>query len=48
MVIKLNKQYNDVFLPDILVLTQAPTVVWLDGSIIIVYYYSYLFNYVRY
>ena len=46
MVIYLNEQYNGGFLPDILMLTQAPIVLWLDG-IIIVYYY-YLFNYVLY
>ena len=33
-----------MFLPDILLLTQAPIVVWFDG-IFIVYYY-YLFDYV--
>ena len=44
MVINLNVQYNGGFLPDILLLTQAPMVVWFDG-IIIVYYYT-LFSYV--
>ena len=43
--INLNEQYNGGFLPDILMLTQDRIVVWLDG-IIIVYYY-YLFNYVH-
>ena len=44
MAINVIVQYNGGFLPDILLLTQAPIVVWFDG-IIIVYYY-YLFNYV--
>ena len=44
MVVDLKVQYNGGFLPDIIPLTQAPIVVWLDG-IIIVYYYC-LFNYV--
>ena len=44
--INLNEQYNGGFLLDILMLTQARIVVWLDG-IVIVYYY-YLFNYVMY
>ena len=44
--INLNEQYNGGFLLDILMLTQARIVVWLDG-IVIVYYY-YLFNYVLY
>ena len=35
----LNKQYNGGFLPDILMLTQAPIVVWLDCIIIVYYYY---------
>ena len=42
MAINLTVYYNGVFLPDILLLTQAP-IVWFDG-IFIVYYY-YLFNY---
>ena len=47
MAINVIVQYNGGFLPDILLLlTQAPIVVWL-GGIIIVYYY-YLFNYVLY
>ena len=37
---------NGVFLPDIILLTQAPPVVWFDG-IFIVYCY-YLVNYVLY
>ena len=37
-------RYNVVFLPGILLLTQAPFVVWFDG-VVIVYYY-YLCNYV--
>ena len=37
-------KYNGVFLPDILLLTQAPMVVWFDG-IFIVHYYYYLVNY---
>ena len=44
MAINVIVQYNGGFLPDILLLTQAPIVVWFDG-IIIVYSY-YLFNYV--
>ena len=41
--INLNELYNGGFRPDILMLTHAPVVVWLD-DIIIVYYY-YIFNY---
>ena len=37
-------QYNGGFLPDILLLTQVPIAVWLDGTIIV--YYHYPFNYV--
>ena len=37
-------QYNGKFLPDILLLTQASIVVWLDGTITV--YYYYLFNYI--
>ena len=45
MAINLTVFYNNgVFLPDILLLTQAPIVVWFDG-IFVVYYY-YLFDYV--
>ena len=36
-------QYNVGFLPDILLLTQAPTVVWFDDTIVVYYYYP--FNY---
>ena len=40
---KVNVQYNGGFLPDILLLTQAPIiVVWFDGIIIV--YYHYLFK----
>ena len=50
--ISLNVQYNGGFLPDILLLTQAPIiiVVWFDGNIIEYYHYStwYLYNYVLY
>ena len=31
-------QYNGGFLPDILLLTQAPIFVWFDGTIIAYYY----------
>ena len=42
MVINLNVQYyNGGFLPDILLLTQAPSVVWFDGIIIVDYYYLF-------
>ena len=44
MAINVIVQYNGVFLPDILLLTQAPIVVWFD-DIFIVYHYC-LFNYV--
>ena len=37
-------KYNDVFLPDILLLTRAPIVVLFD--VIFIVYYYYLFNYV--
>ena len=33
MVINSNVQYNGGFLPDILLLTQDPIVVWFDGII---------------
>ena len=50
--ISLNVQYNGGFLPDILLLTQAPIiiVVWFDGNIIEYYHYStwYHYNYVLY
>ena len=44
MAINVFVQYNGRFLPDILLLTQAPIVVWFDGIIIVCYHY--LFNYV--
>ena len=37
-------QYNDGFLPDILLLTQATICVWFDDTMIVYYYYP--FNYV--
>ena len=46
MMINLNVQYNVGFLPDILLLTQAPIVVWFDDITIV--YYNYLHNYVLY
>ena len=40
------KQYNGEFLPDILMLTYAPVVVWLDDIIIVPgILLLYLFNY---
>ena len=45
MAINVFVQYNGGFLPDILLLTQAPIFVWFDGTITIEYYY-YPFNYV--
>ena len=44
MAITVIVQYNDGFLPDILLLTQAPIFVWFDGPIVVYYYYP--FNYV--
>ena len=44
MAINVIVQYNGGFLPDILLLTQAPIVVWFHGTIIVCY--SYQFNYV--
>ena len=44
MVINVIVQCNDGFSPDILLLTQAPILVWFDGTIIVYYYYP--FNYV--
>ena len=35
MAISLTVYYNGVFLPDILLLTQAPIVVWFDGIFIV-------------
>ena len=48
MAINVFVQYNDGFLPDILLLllTQAPIFVWFDGTLIVYYYYP--FNYVLY
>ena len=46
MAIDVIVQYNGGFLPDILLLTVAPIFVWLDGTIIV--YYYYLFNYILY
>ena len=37
-------QYNGGFLPDILLLTQAPIFVWFDGTVIVYCYYP--LNYV--
>ena len=37
-------QYNGGFLPEFLLLTQAPILVWFDGTIIVYGYYP--FNYV--
>ena len=34
MVINISVQYNGGFLPDIILLTQAPILVWFDGTII--------------
>ena len=45
MAIDMRVQYNDGLLPDIILLTQAPIVVWLDGTTIVVYYH-HPFNYV--
>ena len=35
MVINISVQYNRGFLPDIILLTQAPIFVWFDGNIIL-------------
>ena len=43
--IYLNAQYNGEFLPNILLLTQAPIVVWFDSIIIVYYYYLLLIMY---
>ena len=40
MAINVIVQYNGGFLPDILLLTQAPTFVWFDGTIIVCYNYA--------
>ena len=45
MAINVIVQYNGGFLPDILLLTQAPIFVWFDDTII-VYSYYYPLNYV--
>ena len=42
MAINVFVQYNGGFLPDILLLTQAPIFVWFDGTIIVYYYCIYL------
>ena len=39
MAINVIVQYNDGFLPDILLFTQAPIFVWFDGTSIVYYYY---------
>ena len=39
-------QYNGGFLPDTLLLTQAPIFVWFDDTVIV--YYFYPFNYMYY
>ena len=44
MAIHVIVQYSSGFVPDILLLTQAPIVVWFEGNIIVYYYYP--FNYV--
>ena len=44
MAINLILQYNGGFLPDILLLTQAPSFVWFDDTTIVYYYYP--LNYV--
>ena len=41
MAINIFIQYNGGFLP-ILLLTQAPIIVWFDGTIMVYYYYSTL------
>ena len=45
MAVNVIVQYNGGFPSDILLLTQAPVVVWFNGITIIVYYY-YPFRYV--
>ena len=48
MAINVIVHYNGGFLPDIILLTQAPIiVVWFDGIIIVYYYKYYVFNYVE-
>ena len=48
MVINVSIQYNGGLLPDIILLTQPPTFVWFDGTIIVYYYYplNYVSQYV--
>ena len=41
MVTNVFVQYNGGFLPDLLLLTQAPIFVWFDGTVI-VYYFALL------
>ena len=43
MAINVFVQYNGGFLPDILLLTQAPIFVWFDGTFIAYYYYYPLY-----
>ena len=43
MGINFNVQYNGAFLPDILLLTQAPNAVWFDGIIIAVLFITTFF-----
>ena len=43
MAINMIVYFNDVFLPDILLLTQAPIVVWIDGIFIVYYYYLFMY-----
>ena len=45
MAINVFVKYNGGFLPDILLLTQAPIHVWFDGTIMVYHYYNPL-NYV--
>ena len=45
MVINVIVQYNGGFLPDILLLTQAPVFVRFDGPIIVHYYHTLLTMY---
>ena len=41
MAINPSVQDNGEFLPDILLLTQAPIVVWFDGTIVVYCYYPF-------
>ena len=45
MAINVIVQYNGGFIRDILLLTQAPIVVWSNGTIIVLYIISTIFNY---